>query len=168
MKKEELINFMESFEDSIDKGNLHLYNGIINSSSLSSLDSPEDFFFSVLYPWENFISAFIQLKISSDKEVVYIYKNSEVIDRHFSRQFQKYEGSACSADKSRTVVRCLLDFFLSGEEIKFDYKQEYTYHLPNKIFKTHSEILDFYKAIKDIQYGRAEKYIEEIKKLEQL
>jgi len=86
-------------------------------------------------------------------------KNYRMTERNFCSLFKSIEGSACSADKSRTVMHGLIRFLRTGEEIKFNYDGEYTFHLPKKVFKTHEQIHDFFVALMRIQMGYPVEFI---------
>jgi len=163
MKTEALKEFLNAMTDSIEKEKIELFEKIIDSSKIEQYDNPNEFFYAVLYPWEKFISGFLKSTINANKDVEFIFKNSQYIDRHFCNLFEKYEGSACCADKSRTIVNRLLKYYQEGEEIVFNYEAEYTYHLPKKIFKSHDHIIQFYESIKSLLYGNPEKYLEALK-----
>lgn len=163
MKTEAIKDFLNSMADSIEKEKIELFEKIIDSSEIKQYENPNEFFYAVLYPWEKFISGFLKSTLNANRDVEFIWKHSEFIDRHFRNLFEKYEGSACCADKSRTIVKRLLKYYDNGEKIEFDYEAEYTYHLPKKIFKSHDHIVQFYEGLKSLLYGRPEKYIEALK-----
>lgn len=158
METVEMKKFLMSFSDSIDAENIELYKRVIDSGKIGRFDGPDQFFYAVLYTWENFIEGYIKSEISTNEDVLFIYQNSQFIDRHFTNLFEKIEGPACSSDKSRTIIRGLVSFFGDGQKIKFNYDSKYTYHLPKKIFKTHNEILKFYNGLKKLIYGHGEEY----------
>lgn len=160
MKTEDMKDFLEVMDGVIEKEKIELFKKIIDSSEIKNYSNPREFFYAVLYQWDKFISGFLKSTLNANKDVVFIYKNSRYIDRHFQELFQKYEGSACSADKSRTIVNRLLKFYSTGSPIDFCYDGEYTYHLPKKIFKNHGQIISFYEGLKALLYGRPQKYIE--------
>lgn len=165
MQTEDMKTFLNSLSGVIENDKIELFNKIIDDSNIKSFEDPEDFFYAVLYPWEKFIGGYIKNTISTNRNVEFIYENSQFIDSHFKNLFVKYEGSACSADKSRTIVRRLLDFYLNGNKIDFNYDQEYTYHLPEKIFKEHQDIVDFYEGLVSLKYGNPEKYLISLNKV---
>lgn len=165
MKKDTLKDFLNTLSDSIDKGKIELFEKIIDGSRIEQFDSPEEFFYAILYPWEKFISGYLQSELKANSNVEFIFKHSQYIDRHFANLFIKYEGGTCSSDKSRTIVNRLLQFYATGEPIEFNYGAEYTYHLPKIIFKNHQDIIDFYEGLKSLLYGHPEKYLESLKKI---
>lgn len=163
MKTEVIKDFLNSIADSIEKEKIELFEKIIDSSEIKQYENPNEFFYAVLYPWEKFISGFLKSTLNANRDVEFIWKHSEFIYRHFRNLFEKYEGSACCADKSRTIVNRLLKYYANGEKIEFDYDAEYTYHLPKNIFKSHDHIIVFYEGLKSLLYGRPEKYLEALK-----
>jgi len=165
MEKNKIKDFLISLSNKIDDDNIELYKKIIEGSEIKHFDGPEEFFYAVIYPWENFITGFLNNEISLNRDVVFIYENSQYIDRSFSNLFEKFEGSACSSDKSRTIIKRLLHFYLTGDKIEFDYSAEYTYHLPTEIFKTHDVIVLFYEGLKSLLYGNNEKYLKALETL---
>ncbi len=156
--------FLNSLSGIIENDKIELFNKIIDESILKRFDSPEEFYYAVLYPWEKFISGYIKSTMGTNKNVEFIYENSQFIDLHFINLFIKYERS-CSADKSRTIIRKLLDFYLNGNKIEFNYEQEYTFHLPKKIFKEHQDIIDFYEGLVLLKQGNPEKYLISLNKI---
>lgn len=163
MKTEDLKNFLNSFADSIEKENTELYKNIIESSNITKCENPSEFFHAVIHPFDKFISGFLKTTLSANRDVEFIWKNSQFIERHFRNLFEKYEGGAYSSDKSKTILSGLLRYFSSGEMIEFNYDAKYTYHLPKIIFKSHDQIIEFYEGIKDVFYGHPEKYLKALK-----
>ena len=141
MKTSDLLNFINALSDDISESNKKLYQAVVESSEIKSIDNYEEFYFAVLYPFENFIDGFVRCRISENKEVSFLIKHSCFGERYFRKMIQKIEGSACCADKSRTIMKRLIDFYKTGKMIEFDYTGEYTFHLPTTIFKEHDEIV---------------------------
>jgi len=136
-----------------------------NSGKCVENCDPEMFNFG-LSPLIDVFKGLISSKAKNEKaEDLFLHCN--FYERHFKAQIKKHEGWPCSADKSRTITKALANFFVKGEEIKFNYDQEYTYHLPTKIFTTHAEILEFFDALRNLRYGGSEKYLEALLKLQE-
>lgn len=91
--------------------------------------------------------------IANDHDVVFIFMNYQFLKNHIERLIRDHEGHACCADKSRTILKSLCEYYITGDEIDFDYSQEYTFHLPNNVLRTHDEIIEFYEALKLTQGG---------------
>jgi len=121
----------------------------------------------VMHPVESVFQQIVRASLKSspqsDEKMLryaeFIFLHAGEIENHYERLFHKIEGNACCADKSRTIMKLLLRFFLEGKEIKFNYEQEYTYHLPKKIFKTHEEIVEFFYGLHEFHYGSPDRYI---------
>lgn len=94
----------------------------------------------------SFLDGFVRTEIVDNDQYCIIFKNARLIERQFRYWIEIAEGSVCCADKSRTIVRALLDHFKTGKEINWNYENEFAYHLPCKIFTTHQEIISFYYA----------------------
>lgn len=165
MDTQKITEFLESLSDQIEQSQIDLYRKIIESSGIKQISDYEEFYSAVIYPFENFVRGFVQSEISSNPNVVFIMQNSYFVEIHFRKMFEKFEGSACSADKSRTIVKCLLSYFKNGKQIEFDYNVKYTFNLPIRIFTTHQDIIQFYEAIKSLFYGNGEKYLFALKEL---
>lgn len=155
--KEDIKTVLDSMLDSIDKGNVELYKKLIIDNS--EIEDTEDFYYKLIYPHEQFLNGLIKTKVSTNNDIVFLLINSQYVERHFAKLVTTKEGFGCSADKSRTIINSLFNFFKIGKEIKWNYEQEYTYHLPKNIFTSQEEILTFYEAIKHLYYGDCERYI---------
>jgi len=62
-------------------------------------------------------------------------------------------------------MKALIEFYRTGEKIQWNYKQEYTFHLPKEIFETHEKIITFYEGLKNLFYGNPTKYLEVMKEI---
>lgn len=151
------------FENMIQHGvvqTIELYRRICEAGGFNEFDDHESFYFSVIYPFEQFTDGMIRAEVSNNDDVVFILKNQQFIESHFQELIKTYEGFACCADKSRTIIEVLLRFFMTGNEIKFNLDGEYTFHLPKIVFRDHESIIQFYNALKGLFYGKNKRYIE--------
>jgi hypothetical protein len=164
MEKEIIKSVLDSMCSSFKKEQIELFRKLINEECYDRINDFEDFNFALIWPFENFLSGLIRSEICDNDDVVYIYLHSYNLEKHFDFWFEKIEGPACCADKTRTIIRKLISFYEDGVEIEFDYNQEYTFQLPEIIFKTHDEIISFYEALKSLSYGNPEKYLQELLK----
>lgn len=165
MKKENIKKVLDCMLDSIEQEQIDLYKKLIDEKCKTKINNIEDFYFNLIYPFKKFIAGLIKVEISKNDDVAFILQNSQFIDRHFVKWIEKIEGRACCADKSKTILRKLFEFYKNNEKIKFDYTQKYTFHLPKIIFKTHEDIIGFYEGLKNLYYGNSEKYFKFILKL---
>lgn len=164
MEQLDIKEFLEKFSDNIDNRNMSLYRKIIEESGLEGkFNDYNSFYLSVIYPFENFVEAFIKSEVSNNPDVVFLLKESQFVERHFNKIIKEKEGYPCSSDKSRTIMHRLIKFYTDGTEISFNYDGVYTYHLPKEVFTTHDEIVGSYKALKQLYYGNNEWYLEYMK-----
>jgi len=163
METSELVGFLEAFKGSMSDDNKNLYKKIIESSEISGFTGYEEFYFAIIYPFDNFIDGFVQSEISDNEDVIFLMRNSQFIENNFQELIVNKEGSACCADKSRTIIKRLIEFYITGEKIEFDYEAKYTYHLPKTIFKSHDHIVSFYKGLQGLFYGKNEKYLQSLR-----
>jgi hypothetical protein len=77
----------------------------------------------------------------------------------FRRLFQKFEGHACCVDKSRTIMQALFRYYCFEKENKFDYSQQYAYHLPVSILKDEMDAQRMFYAFYCVRYGDFDYYI---------
>lgn len=165
MEKKDLTNFLDSMIGNIEKKEIELFKKIIETSEIDNFQDHEDFFYSVLYPFDKFVNGFIKTEICNNRDVVFLIKNQNFIKHNFSKIIIKKEGTACSSDKSRTIMKRLINYYKTGENIEFDYNQEYTYHLPKKVFTKHEDIVRFYESLKSLYYGSFENYLNVLKEI---
>lgn len=134
--------------------------GIISPERIEKIQSVEEFFFALIYPYKKFLDGFVAVRYNGDQKAQWLFTHHGYIENHFQKIIIQHEGSACCADKSKTIVESIAMFLLKGTEVVWDYGQEYTFHLPKKVFTTHSSIIDFYDALVSLYYGNNEKYLE--------
>lgn len=165
-----------------DKENIDLFHLLNANGSLSKIaDDIADlkvnaFRLGLPYKTEKLLSGAI-LSVTAQKKqsgewpspqqdkLEFLFLSADFVKINFQRYIEEIEGSACCADKSRTIVARLARYFATGEEIVFDYSGEYTYHLPQQIFRHHSEIIDFFEGLRSFYYGNPDPYFEASKGL---
>jgi hypothetical protein len=116
----------------------------------------DEFYFAVQYPASQVIDGLLMDQFPQQHATHFLFKNSQFIERHVRYFIEKYEGSACGADKSRTILRSIFRHLQTGNEIVFNYSQEFTYHLPKKVFTTHTRIMQFFEALRALHAGNPE------------
>lgn len=170
--EKEIKNILESillFKDDEEK---EIFNKIISEPKILSAkeclkkNDIDGFYFGLIYPLKRTVSDIIESEIPNSQEALFLLQELTFVELQFKKMIEKYEGSPCCADKTRTILKGLLNFFVHKQEIVFNYEQKYTYHLPKVIFTKHEEIIVFFKAIYRFYYGYSEDYIEYINKLE--
>lgn len=125
----------------------------------------DQFYFALQYPVENLVRGILEAEMPSNDDAQFLMMNSQFVEGHLKNLIKKYEGWSCSADKSGTMMRALLKFFLTGEHIVFDFSHEPTYHLPVKVLNTHESLVEFYRGLKYLHYGQPEHYLKALSKL---
>lgn len=118
----------------------------------------EEFDFELLHPYEQVVDGLLA-GITNSSEAQFLLKHGQFVERHFNRLIEKYEGSPYCSDKSRTIMRSLIRFHIGDKPIQFNYEQEYTCHLPKKIFTTHDMIVEFATGLHRLFYGNPERYL---------
>lgn len=127
----------------------------------------DDFYLFVIFPMESTLQSLVRSAFAESATVdasmrqyaEFLFLHGGEIQRHYERLIRQVEGFACCADKSRTIMRRLLTYFIEGRKIEFDYSGEYTYHLPKKVFTTHEEIVEFFHGLHEFHYGTPDRYI---------
>lgn len=121
--------------------------------------NPGHFHSYMTYPVERVTCAMLRAEGVAEPKAVFLLTHYRFVEVHFKQLIDKFEGMACCSDRSRTIVRRLLRFLMTGERIEFDYSGKYTFHLPVKIFKTHEAILEYFEALLHLHSGRPELYL---------
>lgn len=119
----------------------------------------EKFYFALPYSLDNMLSGLVEACLPELPKAHFLLTNSKFVSRHIRRNIERHEGSACCADKTRTIMGALLKFLVTKQEIVFDYDQRFTYHLPDKLFKSHAEIVLFFEALYQLYYGNSDAYL---------
>ncbi len=162
--KKELESVINSIVSAASKENLDLFLALSSNKSIDkAVENVKrcdggDFYFGLTRPIEKVVDGLLST-VTENRSAKFILKHYMFVEGHILTLIKQHEGNACSADKSRTIVRKALNFYINGKEIEFDYNAEYTYHLPKKIFKTHDEIVSFIDALNSLYHGRSILYI---------
>lgn len=163
---------LEGMFDSISKENIELYKRLKDETKGIEIKNPEDFYFQMVYPFEKYLEGLVSFELSDTEKsqlgkLQFLLINSRFIESHFEKLIIMKEGTGCCADKSRTIINALFVWFKDGIKINWNYQQEYTFHLPKKIFKDHDSIIEFYDGIHQLYYGNLEKYLKTFHKIMQ-
>ena len=148
-----LTAIFDSLLTNIGAENTKLYSSIKNNEFFQEaiagvkVGNPEYFFYHLIHPINNLIEGLLNHEASADNKVHFLFMKSQFIETHFNHIIKEKEDWPCSADKSRTIMKRLARWLLTGERIEFDYNAEYTYHLPKTVFTTHEDIEEFFIAI---------------------
>lgn len=162
---EEIKQVLDGLLSSINQDNENEYQTVAEQDEFQKAKESienndiDGFFYSLIYPFQNQVRGLLTIELPKMHQAQFLYQQCEFVECNIKRLFEDIEGSACCADKSRTVMRQLLVFFKTGKEIVFNYEQEYTYHLPKKVLNTHTEIVNFFMALYRLYYGQSKEYI---------
>lgn len=101
------------------------------------------------------------VNLTKEKKRLFVsfIKNYKMIELNLDNLFTKYETMCCSHDKTRTVLSHYFNYLLFDKEIHFDYNQEYTFHLPKKVLKTHDEVVGYISTLNSLSLGRIDEYV---------
>lgn len=168
MEEEKIKNVMDAMMFIISNEQAELYQKVIKEASIEVKDKnkPMDWFhYGFVYPYQQFLNGFISVEISKKQEIKFLLINSEYVQHHIEKIIEMHEGSAYCADKSGTIMRGLYNWYKDEKMIEWDYTQEYTFHLPKKVFREHTDIVNFFKALQNLYYGNSQSYLLELQKL---
>lgn len=77
------------------------------------------FWFYLSKPLNDVIDGMLKSKLPTSSDAQFIFKKYRFIQRHFAEIIEDVEGACCSVDKAKTIVRRLLNFYLTGKKISF-------------------------------------------------
>lgn len=118
-------------------------------------------YFKVLRPVEQLIGGMVREEFAHDVsgELSFLVRHCNWITNMVRHLFEHVEGSACCADKARTVVAAIAMHLVNEREIRFDYTQEYTFHLPAKVLKSQQDVMSYFRALRSLSLGNPGPYI---------
>lgn len=128
------------------------------TEALQTLDYRK-FHSSLLRKHDRIVSALIKSVHGDNHQLTFLLSRQDYVGRHLRNLFTDFEGSACCADKERTVMRALLRHYYSKKPIEFDYGAEYTYMLPEIVFRDHDGVIAYFEAVYSLYYGNPKKYL---------
>ena len=118
------------------------------------------FYFALQYPAGQAIDGLLATEFpGAAEDMRFLFRNGQFIQYHIERLINRYEGGACCVDKTRSVMRAIFRYLQTEQKIAFDYQQEFTFHLPKRIFTVHQLTWDYFKSLQSLYYGHAEPYL---------
>lgn len=126
---------------------------------------PERFRYALPYRLERIVDGLLQTVLPGKREAHFILTKYQFLEANFKQIITREEGVCCCADKSRTVLRRLLNYYLTGDVVVFDRKDEYTFGYPTKVFVTHRQIVSFFEALHSLYYGNPDLYLKELQEI---
>lgn len=151
--------------DNADKDKMALFASLQDHPLLKEAQAfardgqPERFLYALPYPLERVVDGLLQTVLPGKREAHFILRQYRFLNLHFQKVIQRREGFGCSADKSRTILDRLLQYYLTGDEIVFDPNEGYTFGHPTTVFTTHREIVEFFEGLYGLYYGNPEGYL---------
>ena len=159
-----LDGVLTALVNSIDKELSEAYDSVRGQPMLQAAATalqklePQTYFYALQYPFQRVEQGLLREHFS-DPKIRFVFEEYQFIIAHLRALFETYEGSACCADKARTVLRAWLRFLQQGKPIVWDREQEHTFHLPVKVLAEHESIEAFFMAITRLRYGRFDLYL---------
>lgn len=138
---------------------------VFQDAVLAVIDhKPEQFDLLINYPMNTVIEGILRRGLEHTPEdnrglVAFLFMQYSFVDNHLTHLYHQYEGVACCADKSRTVIRSAIQSLMTGIEIVFDHGQEFTFHLPKKVAIDHASVMRLLQALYRLHYGRPSDYL---------
>lgn len=165
-----LSEVLTSLLERISSGNQELYTALRKSPllqeawSLASRGQVEEFYFHLPYRLGQLVDGLLQSALPEKQEAHFILTQYGFLSSHIKGIVKQAEGLACCADKSRTILHRLLQYYLTGKEVVFDPNEKYTFGHPTAVLKTHAEIVEFFEALRSLYYGIPGPYLKVIPK----
>jgi len=105
------------------------------------------------------VDGLLYQELPGNHRAQFLFRQSKFVEMQFRAMVEELDGRACCADRTRTILRALTQQVMAGVPIVFDYTQEYTFHLPMKVFRKAEDIVGFFDALMELYYGNSRHYI---------
>jgi hypothetical protein len=138
-----------------------LYNHLIENAEW--FKEPETISTFITHPVKNCAELIIQNVHKKSREVANIWLDYDFIESNVSKLCEQFYGSGCSVDRGRFIVKSFIKFTETKVMPEFNWKQEYTYHYPEK--GTMKQWVDFADGVFELRYGLNKKYLKALKSL---
>lgn len=133
--------------------------GVMAAAACLREDDLEGFHFALNYPLGEVVDGLLEREFPGLSDVHFLFKQYAFVENHFLRVIEQREGTPLSCDKCSTVLSSLLAHLKTGAPIAFNFDQTCTYYLPQVVFRTQAEIVDFFHAVHHLYYGKVEPYL---------
>ena len=133
--------------------------GIVAARGMLQAGDMSGFYFALVYPLDETVDALLANEFPHSPELQFLFKEYSFVENHFLKVIEQREGPVCGFDKCQTVLAGLLDFLKTGKPLAYNFEQEYTFHLPRVVFRTHTEVVSYFDALHHLYYGRAEPFV---------
>lgn len=138
---------------------------VVEAKKALDAGNPFAFHRAVLHPVVRVIDGMLEEVVPSDYRAQFLFKHPQYIADHFETIISTYEGFSCRSDKAKTIVRAIALKLTQGTPICWNYDQEFTFHLPTKVFATEAAVLQFYDALIHLYLGNPSAYLVEMKSI---
>jgi hypothetical protein len=127
----------------------------------------EDFHLRLIYPFEQLVEGLLRSALPGRGRgrARFLLIHYDFFRAHFRRIIESYDGFACCADKTRTILTRLLAFHISGRRIAFNASEKYTFHHPKNVFTTHEAIVEFFESLYQLYAGSPAPYLAALKNI---
>jgi hypothetical protein len=113
----------------------------------------------LLRPLSSLVDGILYNNGIQDARLAFILKHGKFVERHFLTLIEQCEGSACSSDKSSTIMSRLVMHLMTGKHICPKEGDKLHYGHCSVIFTSDEDVLEFFDAIYALHYGKYNKYI---------
>ena len=139
---------------------------IKQAKKAADMQEYQKLYYDLIYPFHKLCEG--MLSHYNSKTRFFLLYGESFCHNHFSRLFERYEGSACSSDKAGHLVHmCIL---ASIHEGNIGLESELTndhFWIPKKILRTIKEVIALGDAVISLYYGNPQDYITIINELEE-
>ena len=117
----------------------------------------------IIHPVKRVTELIIEKAHNKSRQVASIWADYDFIENNVSKLCEQFYGSGCSVDRGRFVTDCFIKFTETKVIPEFNWKQEYTYHYPEK--GSMKQWIDFAEGVYELRYGLNKKYLNALMEL---
>lgn len=121
-------------------------------------DRPDRYYLALRHPLGQRENGVVASVIPESAEAQFLYNHYAFVECHFKAVIEQAEGSACCADKARTVLTRLARYFRTGQPLTFEDPSLRDFQRPGVVLTTPEDILSFFRALWALHYGKAEPF----------
>ena len=124
----------------------------------------EAFRFVLLRRLDQIVEGLLETEFPGNHRLHFLMQQGQFVEMHFKKIIVTKEGSACSSDKSGWLMDALGEFFLTGREIVITHTEK-SFWLPETVFTTHADIVEFFEAVYRLYAGQPDAYLKALQKI---
>lgn len=118
-----------------------------------------DFSRALTRPAEKVVRGVLAKELPGNHRAQFLFAHHHFVETQVRAMVEELDGLSCCADRTRTILRALTQHLMTKKPILFDYSQEYTFHLPVRVFRTEQDIVAFFSAVMELYYGKTAPFI---------